>query len=74
MVYLPAEQLHSRANSLVAKFQVEHGGGTSCIDEATVLNCEALGLFGLMLCFRRLVGSDVYYGSTFHVNLRPSSQ
>ena len=40
MMYLPVEQLHSRANSLVATFQ--HGGGTSCLDEAIVLDREAL--------------------------------
>ena len=38
--YLPVEQLHSRAESLVAAFQ--QGGGTSCIDEAIDLDRVAL--------------------------------
>jgi CHAT domain-containing protein/TPR repeat protein len=42
MMYLPAEQLHSRAESLVTKF--EQGGATSHIDEAIVLDREALEL------------------------------
>ena len=41
-MYLPVSQLHSRAESLVAKF--EQGGGTNYIDEAIVLNREALEL------------------------------
>ena len=40
MMCLPVEQLHSRANSLVATFQ--HGGEASYIDEAIVLDREAL--------------------------------
>ena len=39
MVYLPVEQLHSRAESHFAKF--EQGGGTSCIGEAIDLDREA---------------------------------
>ena len=42
MMYLPVEQLHSRAESLSAKF--EQGGGTSYIDEAINLYREALEL------------------------------
>ena len=42
MTYLPVEQLHLRAKSLVAKF--EQGGGTSNIDEAIDLGREALEL------------------------------
>ena len=40
--YLPVEQLHSRAKSLVAKFK--QGGGSGYINEAIVLNREALEL------------------------------
>ena len=40
-MYLPVEQLHLRAESLVAKFE---RGETSCIDEAIVLDREALEL------------------------------
>jgi CHAT domain-containing protein/tetratricopeptide (TPR) repeat protein len=42
IMYLPVERLHLRANSLVAKF--EQGGGTNYIDEAIVLDREALEL------------------------------
>ena len=42
MTDLPVEQLHSRAESLLAKF--EQGGGTSCINEAIDLDREALEL------------------------------
>ena len=42
MMYLPVDQLHSRAESLVAKF--EQGGGNNYIDEAIVLDREALQL------------------------------
>jgi CHAT domain-containing protein/tetratricopeptide (TPR) repeat protein len=42
MTYLSVEQLHSRARSLAAKFK--QGGGTNCIDEAIVLDREALEL------------------------------
>jgi CHAT domain-containing protein/tetratricopeptide (TPR) repeat protein len=41
-MYLPVEQLHSRARSLVAKF--EQGGGTRYINEAIILDREALEL------------------------------
>ena len=41
-MYLPVKQLHSRAKSLVAKF--EQGGGTSYIEEAIDLDREALEL------------------------------
>jgi hypothetical protein len=41
-MYLPVEQLHLLAKSLVDKF--EQGGGTSYVDEAIVLGREALGL------------------------------
>ncbi|KAI9458456.1 CHAT domain-containing protein [Boletus coccyginus] len=41
-MYLPVEQLHSRAESLVTKF--EQGGGRSYIDEAIDLDREALQL------------------------------
>jgi CHAT domain-containing protein/tetratricopeptide (TPR) repeat protein len=40
MMYLPVEQLHLRAKSLIAKF--EQGGGTICVDEAINLDREAL--------------------------------
>ena len=40
MIYLPVAQLHSRATSLVAKF--EQGGGTNYVDEAINLDREAL--------------------------------
>jgi CHAT domain-containing protein/tetratricopeptide (TPR) repeat protein len=43
MMYLPVEQLHLRAKSLVAKFKWQ-GGETSCIDEAIVLDRDALEL------------------------------
>ena len=42
MMCLPVDQLHSRADALVAKF--EQGGGSSYIDEAIVLDREALEL------------------------------
>ena len=42
MMCLPVDQLHSRAQSLVAKF--EQGGGTNYIDEAIVLDRKALEL------------------------------
>jgi CHAT domain-containing protein/tetratricopeptide (TPR) repeat protein len=42
MTYLSVEQLHSRARSLVTKF--ERGGGTRYIDKAIVLDREALEL------------------------------
>ncbi|KAF8554748.1 hypothetical protein OG21DRAFT_1022936 [Imleria badia] len=42
MMSLPVEQLQSRAKSLVAKF--EQGDGTSYLDEAIVLDREALEL------------------------------
>ncbi|KAI9566215.1 TPR-like protein [Boletus coccyginus] len=42
MMYLPVEQLHSRAASLVAKF--EEGGGRSYIEDAIDLDREALEL------------------------------
>jgi hypothetical protein len=42
LMYLPVEQLHLLAKSLVDKF--EQGGGTSYVDEAIVLGREALGL------------------------------
>jgi CHAT domain-containing protein/tetratricopeptide (TPR) repeat protein len=40
MTYLSVDQLHSRASALVAKFK--QGGGTSYINEAIVLDREAL--------------------------------
>jgi CHAT domain-containing protein/tetratricopeptide (TPR) repeat protein len=42
MTHLPVEQLHSRAESLLAKF--EQGGGTSYINEAINLDREAVEL------------------------------
>ena len=42
MMYMPVKQLHLRANSLVTKF--EQGRGTSYIDEAIILDREALEL------------------------------
>ena len=42
MMRLPVEQLHLRAKSLVAEF--EQGGGSSNIDEAIVVDRDALGL------------------------------
>ena len=42
MMYLPVNQLHLRAHSLVAKFK--QGGGTIYINKAIDLNREALGL------------------------------
>ena len=42
MMYLPVKQLHSRAESLYAKF--EHGEGTRYIDEAIDLDRRALEL------------------------------
>ena len=41
-MYLPVRQLHLRAGSLVAQFK--QGGGTSCFDEAIVLDRDALQL------------------------------
>jgi hypothetical protein len=41
-MYLPVEQLHSWANFLGAMFK--QGNGTSYIDEAIILNREALEL------------------------------
>ena len=42
ITYLPVNQLHLRAHSLVAKF--EQGGGSNHIDEAIILDREALEL------------------------------
>ena len=42
IMYLPVEELHLRAKSLVAKFK--QGGGLSYIEEAINLDREALGL------------------------------
>ena len=42
MMCLPVDQLHSRAEFLVAKFK--EGGGDSYIDDAIVLDREALEL------------------------------
>ena len=43
MMCLPVDQLHSRANYLVAMFQ--QGDGSNYIDEAIILGREALELY-----------------------------
>ena len=70
MMYLPVEQWHSRAESLVAIFKQ---GGTSCIDEAIDLDRVALELCPLdhpmrpvsLICLAIHLGSSNEKHSTF---------